>query len=147
MKRIFNIETTKHIGEKVNVRGWVHSRRDHGKIVFIDLRDNSSLLQVVCSSPLMEGVREESVLSIEGKIKERPKNMINKDLPTGEIELEAEKVDILAIADVLPFEIKEQIEASLPVMLDYRPLALRNEKLKAIFQIEETIIKTIFSDV
>jgi nondiscriminating aspartyl-tRNA synthetase len=139
MKRILNTETTKYLGKKVNLSGWVDSRRDHGGIVFIDLRDRSGILQIVCSPDSVKGVREEYVLEIEGEVRKRPVKMINPELETGKIEVKAEKVKILAKAKTLPFDIKN-LKVNLPTLLDYRPLTLRNEKIRAIFKIQEEII-------
>ncbi len=139
MKRTPIIETTKYIGEKVKVCGWVNSRRDHGEIVFLDLRDKSGILQVVCSSNLAKEIKEEYVLEIKGQIKERPKKMINPELKTGTVELEAEKIKILAPSAPLPFDLKN-LNVTLPVLLDYRPLTLRDKKIRAIFKIQEQII-------
>lgn len=139
MKRILNIETPKYIGKKVKVAGWVNSKRDHGGIVFLDLRDRSGILQVVCDSDLTKNIKEEYVLEIEGEVKKRPIKMVNPELETGQIELKAEKVKILAESETLPFDLKD-LKLSLPVLLDWRPLTLRNQKIKAIFKVQEELI-------
>ena len=141
MKRVLNFETKKFVGKKVKVCGWVNSRRDHGGIVFLDLRDRSGILQVVSSPDLVKDIKEEYVLEIEGEIKKRPEKMINPELETGQIELKVEKIKILAKAQPLPFDLKE-LKLSLPKLLDYRPLTLRNEKIKAIFKIQEKLISS-----
>lgn len=141
MQRVLNIESPRHLGQIVKVAGWVNSRRDHGKLVFLDLRDRSGILQVVCSSDLAKGVKEEFVLEIEGVVQERPKAMVNPALKTGEIELKAEKVHLLAKADSLPFDLKE-INLSLPTLLDWRPLTLRNAKVRAIFKVQEQVVES-----
>lgn len=141
MERILIKETIKKIGEKTKVCGWVNSRRDHGKIVFLDLRDRSGVLQVVSSANLAEGIKEEFILEVEGEIRERPKEMINPKLETGQIELGAEKIRVLARSQKLPFDLKD-LKLSLPKLLDFRPLTLRNEKIKAIFKIQEEIINS-----
>ncbi len=105
MKRIAIEETSKYVGKKVKVAGWVHSRRDHGKLIFIDLRDRSGLLQVVFTGKEANALRPEWVISVEGSINKRPKGMINKELPTGKVELRAEKLEILSKAKTPPFEI------------------------------------------
>ena len=141
MERILNLETKKFSGKKVKVCGWVNSIRHHGGIVFLDLRDRSGILQVVSEPKLAEGIKEEYALEIEGEIKKRPIKMINPELETGEIELKAKKIKILAKAQPLPFDLKE-LKLSLPKLLDYRPLTLRNEKIKAIFKIQEKLISS-----
>ena len=139
MKRVLNIESVKLIGKKIKIAGWVHTRRDHGKIVFLDLRDRSGILQVVLDSKMAEGIKEEDVLEVEGEVKERPKEMINPKLETGSVELKAEKIKVLARSQKLPFDLKN-LKLSLPKLLDFRPLTLRNEKQRAIFKIQREII-------
>ena len=139
MERILNIETKKEVGKKVKVAGWVSSRRDHGGIVFFDLRDRSGILQIVSTPDIAKEIKDEYVLEIEGEIKKRPAEMINPELETGKIELKAEKLKILARAEALPFDLRD-LKVSLPVLFDFRPLTLRNEKIKAIFKIQETVI-------
>ncbi|MBZ9571938.1 aspartate--tRNA(Asn) ligase [Patescibacteria group bacterium] len=143
MRRIFNIETVKYIGKEVKICGWVQKRRDHGGIVFLDLRDKSGILQVVCSPKLVKDVKDEYVLAVEGKVKKRPIKMINPKLETGKIEVSASKIEILAEAAPTPFDLKDQeLTVSLPTLLDYRPLTLRHPKIKAIFKIREEIIES-----
>jgi nondiscriminating aspartyl-tRNA synthetase len=139
MQRIINSETVKYLGKTIKVSGWVNSRRDHGGIVFLDLRDSSGILQIVAKPDLIEGVKEEYVLELEGDVQKRPEKMINPELETGEIELKAQKIKILAKADSLPFDLRE-INLTLPRLLDYRPLTFRNQKIRAIFKVEEEII-------
>ncbi len=141
MQRILNIETKKFIGKKIRVCGWVNTRRDHGGIVFLDLRDRSGILQIVSTPDLAKDVKEEYVLEIEGEVQKRPIKMVNPELETGEIELQAGKIKILAKADTLPFDLKE-LKLSLPKLLDYRPLILRNPKIKAIFKIQEAVVES-----
>lgn len=141
MKRIPNVETIKYLGKKVRVCGWVNSLRHHGGIVFLDLRDGSGILQIVLSPKLAKELKEEDVLMIEGEVKKRPEKTINPELETGEIELQAEKVNILAKASRLPFDLKN-LKLRLPQLLDFRPLTLRNQKIKSIFKIEEEIVSS-----
>ncbi len=141
MKRILNTETTKNIGKKVKVAGWVNVIRSHGGIVFLDLIDRSGILQVVSTPDLTKGIKEEDVIEIEGEVKKRPIKMVNPDLETGETELKAEKIKILAKSEALPFDLKD-LKLSLPLLLDYRPLTLRNKKIKAIFKIQEKVISS-----
>jgi aspartyl-tRNA synthetase len=106
MERTLIIETIKQIGKKVKVCGWVHARRDHGKIIFIDLRDRSGLLQIVFPNELAKSageLRSEWVIAIEGTINKRPEKLINPKLATGEIELKAEKLEVLTKAETPPF--------------------------------------------
>lgn len=141
MKRTLVKETLNHPAEKVKVSGWVNTRRDHGGIVFLDLRDRSGILQIVCSPNIVKDVQEECVIEVEGNVQERPIKMVNPELETGKIELKAETVKILSQAAVLPFDLKD-LKLSLPKLLDYRPLVLRNPRIKAIFKIEEKVIES-----
>ncbi len=139
MQRTLIAETVKYADEKVRVCGWVSSRRDHGAIVFLDLRDRSGLLQIVATPELAKNVKDEYVLEIEGTVRKRPARMVNPELASGSVELQAEKVEILAEAEAPNINLKD-LNVSLPVLLDYRPLTLRNKKVKSIFLIKEEII-------
>jgi aspartyl-tRNA synthetase len=137
MKRVLNIETTKYLGKRVKVCGWVNTRRDHGKIIFIDLRDRSGILQLVFTPQnnslykLAETLRPEWVISVEGIIKERPKGMRNPKIETGKMELEVEKLEISAKAKTLPFAIDTSgYEINEEKRLKYRYLDLRRERMR-----------------
>jgi len=121
------------------VSGWVDTRRDHGGIVFLDLRDRSGILQVVCQADLVKDIKEEYVVEIEGLVKERPERMVNAELVTGKVELQGEAFKVLAQAQQLPFDIKN-LNVGLPVLLDWRPLAFKNAKIQEIFQVQEIIV-------
>lgn len=140
MKRIWIKETPKFIEKKIKVGGWVDSIRDHGKIVFLDLRDKSGILQVIVKKEEVKNLKPEDVILVEGVLKKRPPKTINPNLETGEIELLAEKVILLASAHPLPFDLKN-LTLSLPKLLDWRPVILRNFKIQAIFRIQEKIIE------
>lgn len=131
MQRILTKEAAKRLGEKVKVCGWVNTRRDHGKIVFVDLRDSSGLLQTVFSSEMAKDLRPEWVICVKGTVKDRPEKMINPKLKTGKIELEAESLEILSKAKTLPFSIDDSgYEINEEKRLRYRYLDLRRERLK-----------------
>ena len=130
-------ETPKKIGETVILKGWIDSRRDHGKLIFIDLRDRWGIVQVVFSPAQKEtlGVanrfRQEWVIELEGVVKERPKNMINPDIETGAIEIEATKLTVLSEAKTPPFPIdSDGREIEEETRLKYRYLDLRRERMK-----------------
>jgi len=103
--------TKKEIGQKVELAGWVHRRRDHGGLIFIDLRDCSGLVQIVFNPEDKElhqkgdSLRPEFVVTLKGKVNLRPKGMANPKLPTGEIEVEAQSLEILNKSKTPPFEI------------------------------------------
>jgi nondiscriminating aspartyl-tRNA synthetase len=141
MKRVLNVETLKYIGKKVKVCGWIDSLRHHGGIVFLDLRDRTGILQVVSDPDLVKNLKEEYVIEIEGKIQKRPTKMINPELETGQIELKAQKIKVLSEAKPLPINLKD-LNLKLPSLLDWRPLTLRNKKIRAIFKIQEQIVES-----
>lgn len=140
-ERTLITETPQKIGQEVVVKGWVNVRRDHGKIIFVDLVDRSGLLQVVLMD-LEEAkeLRPQWVVEIKGLIKERPEKLINEKLATGKIEMEAKELKVLSKAQDLPFDMsKEKLNVTLPVLLDYRSLTLRNFQIKAVFKVQEAI--------
>src|SRR3989344_3178590 len=100
MQRTLIAETVNKVGETVTIKGWVNTRRDHGKIVFIDLRDRTGVVQVVCTEAAKD-LRSEFVISITGLVKARPEKLINKNLPTGTIEIEVQEVVIDAFRQAL----------------------------------------------
>ncbi|MFH1578269.1 MAG: aspartate--tRNA ligase [Candidatus Omnitrophota bacterium] len=137
--------TASQIGQDVTLCGWVASRRDHGKIIFIDLRDRYGVTQVVffpgsnkevqasgVSDQLgvyekAKGLSSEYAVLIQGKVSRRPRGSDNPKLPTGEIEISAEKLTILNTCQPLPFEVKEDLNTSTDIRLKYRYLDLRRK--------------------
>ncbi len=120
------------IGRKLRVAGWIENIRDHGGVSFVDLRDMYGVLQVVMrDTSLLEGLSKEMSVSIEGLIEKRDEETYNPRIPTGTIELEAHKVDVLGrVYRQLPFEIMTSRETREDVRLKYRYLDLRNQKVK-----------------
>ena len=159
MKRIAIEQTNKYIGKKVKVAGWVNSRRDHGKIIFIDLRDRSGLIQIVFAPDkkqetrnkkqsdiykLANSLRPEWVIGVEGAVNKRPKGMINKNLPIGTIELKAEKLEIISEAKVPPFEIANNTKGiKEEIRLKYRYLDLRTQRMKENIIFRHKVVKLI----
>ena len=148
MERIFISETPKHIGETVRLAGWVHNRRDHGKLVFVDLRDRSGIIQTVVipdSSEVYEQAKKlriEYVVEFEGLVKERPMSARNEKVETGGVELEVGKIVILNEAKTPPFEIvKDSAEVSEDVRLKYRYLDLRTDRMRNNVIMRSKIIK------
>lgn len=121
-----------HIGQTLQVAGWVENIRDHGGVSFIDLRDMYGTLQVVMrDTTLLDGITKEMCISIEGLVEKRDEDTYNPKLPTGTIELEAKKVTVLGkVYQQLPFEIMTSKETREDVRLKYRYLDLRNKKVK-----------------
>src|SRR3972149_345596 len=140
MERTLAIDATQKIGGKINLEGWVFNRRDHGKLIFIDLLDHSGLIQLICGENASD-LNVQDVVSVEGEVKERGEKNINPNIPTGKVEVKVSKINVLSHAQELPFDItKENLEVELPTLLDYRPLTLRHPKVKAIFKVQETIV-------
>jgi aspartyl-tRNA synthetase len=124
----------KQAGDKVVVMGWVNTRRDHGSLVFIDLRDREGIVQIVLDpnkdlTACAKDIRLEFVVAIEGVVKERPQGMVNSKIKTGEIEIEAVRCQILNEAQTLPFQIDDQNVSEL-LRLKYRYLDLRSPRLQ-----------------
>jgi len=120
------------IGSELKIAGWVENIRDHGGVSFIDLRDMYGVMQVVLrNTDLLDGIKKEECLSIEGIIEERDQETYNPNIPTGTIELEAHKITVLGkVYRDLPFEISTSKEIREDVRLRYRYLDLRNRKVK-----------------
>ena len=136
MSRSLNIETVELVGEVVQVKGWVHAIRDHGKVIFIDLRDRSGLLQVVSgpwakeSFEVVKSLSPEDVVEVSGKIALRPEKLINPEIETGKVELQAETVKLLNKANTIPFEITSStIDIDEELRLKHRYLDLRSSRM------------------
>jgi aspartyl-tRNA synthetase len=148
MKRIFINETIEHIDKKVRLSGWVDSRRDHGKIIFIDLRDKTGIAQIVFSNDLdpkmykiAESLRPEWVINIIGTVKERPESMRNEKIKTGKIEIKAEEINIYNKAETLPFPIQtDGYEIDEEKRLKYRYLDLRRKRLQKNLKMRQEVI-------
>jgi aspartyl-tRNA synthetase len=124
------------VGTAVRLSGWVHRKRDHGGVLFVDLRDHYGLTQIVADSDspalgVLEGLRLESVVTIEGEVKARSNATVNAALPTGEIEVFARSATVLSRAEELPLPVAGEQEYPEEVRLKYRFLDLRREKLHA----------------
>ncbi|HLD89217.1 MAG TPA: aspartate--tRNA ligase, partial [Candidatus Nanoarchaeia archaeon] len=145
--------TAKNVDEKVKLAGWVHSRRDHGGIIFIDLRDRYGLTQVVFDPQKSiesqkahaeaEHLRREDVIQILGAVKKRKDGMINENLPTGEIEVFVDRLKILSKAEIPPIEIDDKIVASDEVRLKYRYLDLRRPVMQKRLILRHNVVQAI----
>ena len=138
------------IGTTVTLAGWVDRRRDHGGLIFIDLRDRSGVAQVVFNPELSPschdaagGLRSEYVIQIEGKVSPRPAGTENPKLPTGEIEVLAENVKILNTSETPPFYINDDAEIDENLRLRYRYLDMRRAHLKRNIMQRHTLVKTM----
>ncbi len=139
-----------HIGQEVTLAGWVHRRRDHGGVIFIDLRDESGLVQVVASPEIhgqayedLDPVRVEWVVQVRGHVRARPAGTENPKLPTGEVEVTAEEVRVLNRAKPLPFPVHKDDPVDESVRLKYRYLDLRRARMKRNLRLRHRVIRFI----
>jgi aspartyl-tRNA synthetase len=136
MTRTLALEATQKVGETITASGWVHTRRDHGGLIFIDLRDHTGLLQLVIQPEmaeafkLAEDLRDEFVVSASGKVKEREGNLKNDKIATGGIELVVSELRVLNRADVLPIQPFAEAQSGEELRLKYRYLDLRRPKMQ-----------------
>jgi aspartyl-tRNA synthetase len=135
------------IGQEITVAGWVHRRRDHGGVIFVDLRDREGLLQVVFDPDdpemfaLAERIRGEFVLRVRGKLRQRPEGTINPEMPTGEVELLAHELEVLNTAKTPPFHHDEH--ASEELRLRYRYLDLRRPQMLENLRLRHTVTRAL----
>ncbi len=143
MIRTLIVELGSHAGETVSISGWVDVRRDQGKMVFFDFRDRTGLVQgvVLPGSPAIETakeVRNEYVVRVEGTVNKRPEKNVQAGRQNGDIELEIKSIEILSVAQELPFE--KDTDLNLDTRFDYRPFTLRSERDRDIFSVQATIL-------
>jgi aspartyl-tRNA synthetase len=138
------------VGEELRVAGWVHRRRDHGGLIFIDLRDRSGLLQLVFrpeeapeAHAAAGSLRAEDVISVAGELVRREEGAVNPELPTGEVELVAAQLDQLADAETPPFQIDEDDPVGEELRLRYRYLDLRKERMRDNVILRHRVVKEI----
>jgi aspartyl-tRNA synthetase len=134
------------VGTTIRLSGWVHRKRDHGGVLFVDLRDHYGMTQIVADSDspaleILEGLRVESVVTIEGEVKARSASTVNANLPTGEIEVFARGATVLSRADELPLPVAGEQEYPEEIRLKYRFLDLRRETLHANIMTRTAIIR------
>ena len=135
------------IGREVTVAGWVHRRRDHGGVIFIDLRDREGLLQVVFDPDRAEmfkeaeRLRSEFVLAVEGRVRARPEGTVNPNLASGEVEVLATKLTVLAKSKTPPFHHDEPVSEEL--RLRYRYLDLRREPMLKNLRLRHAVTRAL----
>ncbi|MDQ8754866.1 aspartate--tRNA ligase [Sphingosinicella sp. LHD-64] len=137
-----------HVGSRVRLSGWVHRKRDHGGVLFVDLRDHYGLTQIVAradSEPLkvLEHLRAESVVTIDGEVVSRGPEATNPNLPTGAIEVVADSVTVQSAADELPLPVAGEADYPEDIRLRYRYLDLRRERLHANILLRSHVISSI----
>ena len=138
------------LGKTVSLKGWVHRRRDHGGLIFIDLRDREGIVQVVFNPDrrgnvhsMAHELRSEYVISVSGEVSPRPSGTENTRLPTGEIEILANQMEILNISKTPPFAIDEETEVAETLRLKYRYLDLRRDSLRDNLQFRYRFIRSV----
>ncbi|MFA6006831.1 MAG: aspartate--tRNA(Asn) ligase [Candidatus Paceibacterota bacterium] len=146
MERTYIKDLGQQIGQEVLIKGWVNGRRDQGKLVFFDFRDMSGLVQgvVLPKSSAMDtakDIRNEFVVKVEGVVNKRAERNIQAGRKNGDIEIEVKKIEVLAAAEALPFDMSfESFNFDLTTQLDHRALMLRHPRLQAIFKVQSVII-------
>lgn len=138
--RTYTKAAPEHIGETIEVRGWVHSRRDHGGLIFIDLRDHTAVLQLVLhpevaeAFTLAESLRDEFVIKATGKVAQRAEELKNPNIVTGEVELAVENLELLNKSEPLPILVNSEQQVSEDMRLKYRYLDLRRPKMQEMLK-------------
>jgi len=141
--------TKKKLNSVVEVCGWINRRRDHGGVIFFDLRDESGLVQVVCNPEekdtfaLAETCRNEYVISVEGKVRERPEGTVNLELDTGEVEVVGSSLKILNPSLPIPFQLDEHASVGEETRLKYRFLDLRREEMQKNIRLRSKTSKCV----
>ncbi|MDB9703109.1 aspartate--tRNA ligase [Rhodospirillales bacterium] len=137
-----------HVGQTVRLSGWVHRKRDHGNLMFVDLRDHYGITQCVIDVsnelfPTIESARPETVLTITGEVVERSAETINTNLPTGHVEIRIRAVNVEGPAEVLPMQVAGDQEYGEDIRLRYRFLDLRREKMQRNIKLRNGVISSI----
>ncbi len=145
MQRTSVSESVLKVGETVKLMGWVHSIREHGKVVFIDLRDRTGLVQIVFWGEVGETARKlgvEYVVEVEGLVKERSAGTVNPDIQTGKIEIEGQRIEILNTSKTPPFELnKDTSNVDESLRLKYRYLDLRTERVNKNIKLRSEFVR------
>jgi aspartyl-tRNA synthetase len=148
MERVLIADAPSLVDKKILVKGWVRARRDHGKLIFIDLRDRSGLLQVVFWGggdaglfKQAEALRGEFVVAITGTVQKRQEGQINPDMPTGIVELAADSVEILNESGTTPFELDDTAKVGEELRLQYRYLDLRSQRMQNNLRLRSAFVQ------
>jgi len=137
-----------NVNETVKLSGWIHRKRDHGQLIFIDLRDHYGLTQVVVDSSnvnfsVTEGLSLESVITIEGTVVKRSDDTVNKNLPTGDIEVNLSKLEIISRSNTLPLQVNSDEDYGEETRLKFRYLDLRRNRPHSNIILRSNVIQTI----
>ncbi|PIS14946.1 aspartate--tRNA ligase [Candidatus Shapirobacteria bacterium CG09_land_8_20_14_0_10_38_17] len=137
-------DTVNKVSKKVFLYGWVNSVRDHGKLIFVDLRDRSGIIQLVGDNKLLDGLKNEFVLQIAGQVQARPPKLVNPKIKTGKVEVKVEKVKILSQSLDLPFNVSDDgKEINENLRLKYRYLDLRRPRMRKNLLVRQRAIEFI----
>ncbi|MBI5004254.1 aspartate--tRNA(Asn) ligase [Candidatus Kaiserbacteria bacterium] len=144
MQRTYIKDLSAHIGTDVLIKGWVSVRRDQGKMIFFDFRDRSGSVQGVvlpgsAATETAKETRNEYIVAVEGVVNKRPEKNVQEGRQNGDIELEIKQVQIITVAQDLPFEL--DAEVNLDTLLDHRPFTLRRSRERAIFTVQAEIVR------
>ena len=138
-----------HVGQRLALAGWAARRRDHGGLVFIDLRDETGLAQLVINPERAPGaaevaheIRNEFVIRAEGEVAARAPDAVNPNLPTGEVELQVDELEIVSRSEPLPFQVDEE-NVDEGVRLRYRYLDLRSERMQRNLRLSATVVSAM----
>src|SRR4030095_4098970 len=136
------------VGSTVRISGWIHRKRDHGGVLFVDLRDHYGLTQVVCAAgsdsvKVLDRLRAESVVTITGEVVDREGGAVNPKLATGEIEVVAKEVAVQSSAAELPMPVAGEADYPEEIRLKYRYLDLRRDRLHANIMLRSKVIASI----
>lgn len=143
MKRTLVKNTTEQIGSKVLIEGWVHSKREHGKIAFIDVRDRTGLVQVVGQKDQLKHLKPEYAIALTGTVKKRSDNYINPKLVTGTVEIEAQSVEVQSESEELPIPIDtDGYDIEETARLKYRYLDLRRPRVHQNIKVRSKFVQT-----
>ncbi|NOY63096.1 MAG: aspartate--tRNA ligase [Gammaproteobacteria bacterium] len=138
-----------HLDQEVELCGWVHNRRDHGGVIFIDLRDREGVLQVVFdpdtreSFATAERVRGEYILQIKGRVRRRPEGTINPDLPTGQVEVLGHRLTVLSAAETPPFVVDDELDVNEDTRLRYRYVDLRRPHMQRQMMLRSRVTRNM----
>ncbi len=140
MTRTLANETPNKIGQEILLQGWVDARRDHGKIIFLDLRDRSGIVQLVITGDAAKNVGKEDVIEVLGKVKKRPEKLVNPKLPTGKVEVEVISLKTLNKAKELPFPIDtDGYDINEEIRMKYRYLDIRRSRMTKNLRIRSAV--------
>ncbi len=139
---------TSHVGEIVRISGWVHRKRDHGGLLFLDIRDHFGITQCVTDMEseifkVVENLRVESVITVTGKLIQRSDDTINKKIPTGEVEIKIDELEIQSMSEVLPLQVNSEEDSGEEIRLKYRYLDLRRERIHSNIMLRSSVIQSI----